>query len=101
MSKIKAVAFPSRESLAASDFDVDLLQAPAAGWPRLLSRQLAATYLSVSTREIDRLITVGAISVARLPATRHQNGAATTGSNRRVLIDRLELDALCTQIRER
>lgn len=75
--------------------------APGPGWPRLLSRNLAAAYLSVSTQVIDRLITVGAISIVRLPAMRHRNGAAVTGRNRRVLIDRVELDALCTQNRER
>ena len=70
------------------------------GWPRLLSRKLAAAYLSVSTAEIDRLIAVGAIGVVRLPAVRHRNGAATTGANRRILIDRVELDALCVRNRE-
>lgn len=74
---------------------------PTSGWPRLLSRRAAATYLSVSLQEIDRLINTGHLSVVRLPAVRHRNGAATQGSCRRVLIDRLELDALCTQNRER
>ena len=70
-------------------------------WPRLLSRDQAATYLSVSPKEIERLINVGAISVVRLPASRHKNNVAVDKPNRRVLIDREELDALCTQNRER
>ena len=77
------------------------LEMSGPSWPRLLSRKLAAAYLSVSTSEIDRLITIGAIAIVRLPAVRHQNGAATSGANRRILIDRLELDELCVRNRER
>ena len=71
---------------------------PRSAWPRLLSRTLAASYLSCSVREIDRLIAAGAVSVVRLPVRRHlQTNVAVTGKNRRVLIDRLELDALITR----
>lgn len=99
---------PRLERTAASSVSSPAIEAdlhagdaePSRGWPRLLSRKLAAAYLSVSVAEIDRLIHTGAIAVVRLPAVRHQNGTATTGTNRRVLIDRVELDALCTRNRE-
>jgi hypothetical protein len=71
------------------------------GWPRLLSRKGAAAYLSCSTAEIDRLVAVGELGVVRLPAVRHTNGTATVGTNRRVFLDRVELDALCVRCRER
>jgi hypothetical protein len=69
-------------------------------WPRLLSRPLAAQYMSCSVREIDRLIAAGALGVVRLPVRRHQTNLATVGKNRRVLIDRLELDALAARNRQ-
>jgi hypothetical protein len=70
------------------------------GWPRLLSRKLAATYCSVSEKEIDRLIGSGELGIVRLPAKRHANGVGIPGTNRRVLIDRAELDALIARSRE-
>src|SRR5262245_62160161 len=94
---LRVVSAPPTPSNAPTLTPVD----PAPGWPRLLSRQDAARYLSVSTREIDRLIEIGKLAVVRLPAGRHRNGASVERPNRRVLIDRLELDALCTAHRER
>ena len=86
---------PSREGARVE------LEVTGSSWPRTLSRQLAAAYLSVSTREIDRLIDIGAIGIVRLEAVRHPNGAATSGTNRGILIDRLELDELVVRSRER
>jgi hypothetical protein len=95
MARSRALQFPDADERPTIEV------APQSGWPRLLSRQLAATYLSVSTTEIDRLIGAGCLSIVRLPAVRHSNGAATTGRNRRVLIDRVELDDLVSKNRER
>ena len=65
---------------------------PSAG-PRLLSRQMAATYLSCSTDEVDRLVARGVLTPVRLPA-------ATPGKPcRRVFLDRVELDALVDRCR--
>ena len=69
-------------------------------WPRLLSKQLAADYLSVDIQQVGRLIAAGQLSVVKLPAMRHADGRATTGTYRRVLIDRLELDRLVDANRE-
>ena len=68
--------------------------------PRLLDRDGAAAYLSVSADTIDRLISTGALSIVRLPAARHRNGAAVAANCRRVLLDRLQLDRLVDQCRE-
>jgi predicted nucleotidyltransferase len=40
------------------------------------------------------LIATGALSVVRLPAARHRNGAAVVASCRRILVDRLDCDRL-------
>jgi hypothetical protein len=69
--------------------------------PRCLDRAGAAGYLAVSEDTIDRLIATGAIAVVRLPVARHRRtGAAVEGVNRRILIDRFELDALVERSRE-
>ena len=70
--------------------------------PRLLDRDQAALYLSVSTDTIDRLIHTGAISIVRLPVERNRRtGRGIAGSTRRILIDRAELDELIPRWRER
>jgi Helix-turn-helix domain len=69
--------------------------------PRCLNRSGAAAYLNVSEDTVDRLIEAGELSVVRLPVAHHRNGAAVSGLNRRVLIDRIELDALVERSRER
>jgi hypothetical protein len=66
--------------------------------PRLLDKAAAASYMGgISVDQVDRLINTGALSVVKLPATRGrtQNGC------RRVLIDRLEVDALVDRWREK
>ena len=70
--------------------------------PRLLNREQTAAYLGVSADTIDRLIGTGAISLVKLPVVRaRRNGNGVSGSNRRVLIDRAELDTLIPKWRER
>jgi excisionase family DNA binding protein len=69
--------------------------------PRCLDRAQAAAYIGVSEDTIDRLIAAGQLSVVRLPVTRHRNGVAVSGVNRRVLCDRTELDALVERSREK
>lgn len=58
---------------------------PAPGWPRLLSIELAARYLSVSSKHVYRLIEKGALT-----GVRSVGGVQC----RRLLLDRLELDDL-------
>ena len=70
--------------------------------PRLLNRNQAAGYLGVSADTVDRPIGTGAISLVKLPVARsRRNGNGVSGSNRRILIDRTELDALIPKWRER
>jgi hypothetical protein len=70
--------------------------------PRLLDRDGAARYLGVSGDTLDRLIHSGQISVVRLPVERQRKGAkGIPGTNRRILIDRAELDELIPRWRER
>jgi hypothetical protein len=100
MGMMQRAADRSPNARSPSESAASMEVEPSRGWPRLLSRKLAAAYLSVSTAEIDRLVAVGAIGVVRLPAVRHRNGTATSGTNRRILIDRVELDELCVKNRE-
>ena len=67
--------------------------------PRCLNRQQTAIYLGVSIRQVDRLIQMGTIPIIKLRV--ESNGQR--GTNRRVLIDVRDLDALVDQskIRER
>jgi hypothetical protein len=69
--------------------------------PRCLDRAGAAAYLGCSPDTVDRLINTGALSVVRLPVARHRRGDAVQGSNRRVLLDRVELDDLVARSREK
>ena len=71
--------------------------------PRLLDRQAAASYLGgVSVDTVDRLIHSGQISSLRLPVERQRRGAkGVPGINRRILVDRAELDELILKWRER
>ena len=61
---------------------------------RLLSRRDAAAYLSVSLQAVERLLHTGQLHAVRLPVTRGKGGRGELGQGRRILIDRLELDAL-------
>ena len=68
--------------------------------PRVLGRDDAAAYLGISVRTLDRLIATGAVSQVRLPVARARNGAAVPNeANRRVLLDRVELDRLVDRSR--
>jgi hypothetical protein len=70
--------------------------------PRLLDREQAAAYLGVSVDSLDRLLHSGAISIVRIPCERHRKtGRGVPGASRRVLVDRVELDALIPSWRER
>jgi len=69
--------------------------------PRLLDRDAAAAYLSVSVDTVDRLLQSGALHVVRLPVQRdRKTGLGVRGTTRRILLDRHELDALVDRCRE-
>jgi predicted site-specific integrase-resolvase len=69
--------------------------------PRLLDRETAAAYLSVSVDTLDRLLQSGALHVVRLPVQRDRNtGVGIRGTTRRILLDRHELDRLVDSCRE-
>jgi hypothetical protein len=65
--------------------------------PRLLDKELAAEYCSVSTDVIELLINKGHVSVVKLPVSRSQHRETST----KVLVDRVELDELIPVWRER
>lgn len=69
--------------------------------PRLLDREAAAAYLSVSAATLDRLIQSGALAVIRLPVERGRTGLGVPGRTRRILLDVRDLDALIERSRER
>ena len=69
--------------------------------PRLLDRDAAAEYLSISVDTLDRLLQSGALHVVRLPVQRdRKTGLGVRGTTRRILLDRHELDSLVDQCRE-
>jgi hypothetical protein len=69
--------------------------------PRLLDRDAAAEYLSISVDTVDRLLQSGALHVVRLPVQRdRKSGLGVRGISRRILIDRHELDSLVDRCRE-
>jgi hypothetical protein len=69
--------------------------------PRLLDREMAADYLSISIDTIDRLVQSGAVHVVRLPVQRdRKTGLGVRGTTRRILLDRQELDRLVDSCRE-
>jgi hypothetical protein len=69
--------------------------------PRLLDRDAAAEYLSISVDTVDRLLQSGALHVVRLPVQRdRKTGLGVRGTTRRILLDRHELDSLVDQCRE-
>jgi hypothetical protein len=69
--------------------------------PRLLDRDAAATYLSISVDTVDRLLQSGALHVVRLPVQRdRKTGLGVRGTTRRILLDRHELDSLIDRCRE-
>jgi hypothetical protein len=77
------------------------MSAPTAITPRLLDRETAAAYLSISIDTIDRLVQSGAVHVVRLPVQRdRKTGLGVRGTTRRILLDRLELDRLVESCRE-
>jgi hypothetical protein len=69
--------------------------------PRLLDRDAAAAYLSISVDTLDRLLQSGALHVVRLPVKRdRKTGLGVRGTTRRILLDRHELDSLVDRCRE-
>jgi len=71
--------------------------------PRGLSVEGAADYIGCSPKTILRLINAGHISIVRLPIS-HRRGLADKTSddgNRRIIIDRAELDDLFPRWREK
>jgi hypothetical protein len=69
--------------------------------PRLLDRDAAAAYLSISVDTVDRLLQSGALHVVRLPVQRdRKTGLGVRGITRRILVDRYELDSLVDRCRE-
>jgi hypothetical protein len=69
--------------------------------PRLLDRDAAARYLSISVDTLDRLLQSGALHVVRLPVQRdRRTNLGVPGTSRRILLDRHELDALVDSCRE-
>ena len=69
--------------------------------PRLLDRDAAAAYLSISVDTLDRLLQSGALHVVRLPVQRdRKTGLGVSGTTRRILLDRHELDSLVDRCRE-
>jgi hypothetical protein len=98
---MKAIALPQRVPPSAPTEAPWSPDHVPSGWPRLLSEKGAAAYYSVSIKTIKRLIDAGVIGVVRLPAARNEtNNGGRRRANRRILIDRLELDALCERNRE-
>jgi len=61
---------------------------------RCLSRDAAALYLGVSLPQVDWLIHTGALPTVRFPVQASHTGKGRVGMNRRVLIDRCDLDRL-------
>ena len=69
--------------------------------PRLLDRDAAAAYLSISVDTVDRLLQSGALHVVRLPVQRdRKTGLGVRGTTRRILLDRHELDSLVDRCRD-
>jgi hypothetical protein len=70
--------------------------------PRLVDREQAAKYFgAISTDTIDRLINNGDLPIVRLPIQRVRSGKGVAGTNRRILIDIKDLDALIERSKER
>jgi hypothetical protein len=61
--------------------------------PRLLNLQQAATYLGVSFWSARDYVLAGVIPVVALPALRPREGDKPKRQLRRVLVDRVDLDA--------
>lgn len=70
--------------------------------PRGLSREQAATYIGGSVDVIDRMIYSGVLPVVRLPVKRSRanTAAGVAGTNRRIIIDREDLDKLIENSKE-
>jgi hypothetical protein len=61
---------------------------------RLVTKDVAADYLSTSINTIERLIYSGELPIVKLPVARGPSGKGIPGESRRVLIDVADLDAL-------
>lgn len=70
--------------------------------PRGFSIEDAAAYLGCSPRTVRRLIDGGHLSIVRLPIAHRRRGTSTgDDTNRRIILDRAELDDLIVQWREK
>jgi hypothetical protein len=67
---------------------------------RLLDKDAAAAYLSISVDTLERLIGTGALPLVRLPAERAKTGRGQVGITRRILLDVRDLDALIDRSKE-
>lgn len=75
----------------------------APGWPRLLDLHLAAAYLNLSTWTVRELVNDGTIPTVRLPrpqTLRSRRRGAVSGNIRRLLVDRIDLDAVVERWKE-
>jgi excisionase family DNA binding protein len=68
---------------------------------RLLSIPDAASYLAISKKTVQRLIAKGELSIVKLPVSAQRRTSRRKDTNRRVLLDRNELDALIAASREK
>jgi excisionase family DNA binding protein len=79
-------------------------QAVDPGWPRLLNVEEAARYLGISFWTMREFVNAGSIPTVRLPrprTDRMRRRRPVTDTVRRLLIDRLDLDALVECWKER
>jgi hypothetical protein len=94
-------ASPAPRSLSAASRRPSVSSAFVGPGPRLLDRDAAAAYLSISVDTLDRLLQSGALHVVRLPVQRdRKTGLGVSGTTRRILLDRHELDSLVDRCRE-
>jgi hypothetical protein len=99
--KSEPVAAPSAPRVLSASRRPAVSAAFVAPGPRLLDRDAAAAYLSISVDTLDRLLQSGALHVVRLPVQRdRKTGLGVRGTTRRILLDRHELDALVDRCRE-
>jgi hypothetical protein len=85
--------------------DPDVLDQVTISRRRLVDKDVAASYLGVSTNTIERLIQTGALQIVRFPVERSKkpgaNGDGQVGTNRRVLIDVRDLNELIERSKEK
>jgi hypothetical protein len=65
--------------------------------PRLLNKDQAAAYMGTSTGTIDRLVNHGHLSLVKFPVSRSRHRE----TSRTFLLDRVEMDEVIAQWREK